>query len=78
MPVHYLTIIAARQKGKRGRETYREVARVLGPEVPDMTEDEYYDELARLMWPMIKAGLFASTPQDAPIQRSENKEVQDR
>jgi len=71
MPIHYLTIIAAREKGKRGRETYREVARILGPEVQDMTEDEYYDELARLMWPMIKAGLFASIAQNGNTQGRE-------
>jgi len=47
MPVHYKTIVAKRIRDKRGKERFEEVASILGPKVPDMNEDEYYDELAR-------------------------------
>lgn len=66
MPVHYKTVIAKRIRDKRGKERFEEVATILGPEVPDMTEDEYYDEMARLLWPIIKPGLLASIKKDPP------------
>jgi len=68
MPVYYMTVVAKRVKDKNGKYRYEEVERRLGPEVPDMTEDEYYDEMARLLWPIIKPGLLASKkkPDDTP------------
>jgi len=66
MAVHYMTVVAKRVKGADGKWHYEEVERRLGPEVPDMTEDEYYDEMARLLWPIIKPGLLASRNKKDP------------
>lgn len=60
MPIHYVTIKAKRVKGPDGKWRFEETERIIGPEVPDMTEDEYFEELARLLWPMIKPKLMAS------------------
>lgn len=68
MAVHYLTVKARRVKGPDGKWHYEEYERILGPEVPDMTEDQYYEEMARLLWPIIKPKLLAAkrNPDDPP------------
>lgn len=57
MPVKYVTIIASREKDRNGKTVYRDIVRIEGKEVPGMTEEEYYDELARLIYPLVKPAL---------------------
>ncbi|HHV76185.1 MAG TPA: hypothetical protein GXX39_02280 [Syntrophothermus lipocalidus] len=53
MAIHYVTVTAAREKDHRGREVLRTISCVPGTTVPDMTTDNYYDNLAKVFLPGI-------------------------
>lgn len=61
MAIHYVTVIATREKDARGSEVLRKVACIPGDAVPDMTVEAYYDDLANMLMPTILRALADAT-----------------